>query len=190
MFIMASSKNKEIEVRFLGIDAKKLKKKLLELGAKDHGSELLTATIFYDKKLTWREKNRFIRVREGKKNTITFKDFKNSSPTGTKEIETEVSDAKKIKIILEHIGLQLSRVQEKKRHKYTLGNMVFDFDSWPKIPTFLEIEAPSEAGLKKAVKLLGLSWKKAVSGNVGHMIEEKYHIPVPHLSFYTFKKIK
>ena len=38
----------------------------------------------------------------------------------------------------------------------------FDFDTYPHIPTFLEIEAPSKEKIKKYVKLFGYSMKEAL----------------------------
>ena len=57
--------NREIEVRFLEIDKAALIARLKELGAHDHGEELLEEIIFYDKDLKWRDvENKRVRLRK------------------------------------------------------------------------------------------------------------------------------
>ena len=53
--------NKEIEVRFLEINKNELAEKLIKLGAKDKGENILNETIFYDSDLSWLEEKRFAR---------------------------------------------------------------------------------------------------------------------------------
>ena len=47
----------------------------------------------------------------------------------------------------------------KKRISYVLGDIRFEIDTYEGIPTFLEIEAPSEEILEEMVLKLGFSMK-------------------------------
>src|SRR3989344_5617999 len=51
--------------------------------------------------------------------------------------------------------------QETKREKWTMGNSEITIDTWPWIPTFLEIESPTEEEVKSIAKKLGFDWKDA-----------------------------
>ena len=91
---------------------------------------------------------------------------------------------------MEAIGLSPYRIQEKKRHRFTFRDVIFEFDTWPKVPTFLEIEGGSLDKLKEGALLLGLNPKDWYSGPVGKILEEKYNIPLTKLTHFTFKKIE
>lgn len=133
-----NSKHIEIEAHFIDIDVSAVKKKLLELGAKDLGEDYLRETIFYDKELSWMKENKFIRLRTTKKGTmLSFKHFQYEDDNGSpemkpevKEIETVVSNAENAKLILELTGLTAYREQEKRRHSFTYKNVVIDIDQW------------------------------------------------------------
>lgn len=47
-----------------------------------------------------------------------------------------------------------------------LGGVTYDFDTWPDLPTFLEIEGSSEAAVKEAVAGLGLDYDQARFGSI------------------------
>lgn len=184
--------NREIEVRFLEINYKDLIKKLHELGAQDFDEDFLREIIFYDRDLKWMyEVKKFVRLRQTKKGVfMTFKHNEEHTATGTKEIEIEVSNINKAKEFLEEIGLVAFREQEKKRHTFKLGEVTIDIDTWPSIPTYVELEGPSEQSLKEAAANLGFDWKNVCLKVARFIIEEKYGIPVSKLRFFTFDKIE
>ncbi len=188
----AENKNREIEVRFLEINYPELLKKLHEKGAQDFGEDFLREIIFYDKDLTWMyDVKKFVRIRQTKKSILlSFKHHQEDSAVGTKEIEIEVSDVEKTKELLQEVGLIAFREQEKKRHTFKLGEVIVDIDTWPSIPTYVELEGPSEESLKKAAEVLGFDWKDVVFKTARFIIEERYNIPVSKLHFFTFKKIE
>ncbi|OGZ65980.1 MAG: hypothetical protein A3C50_03080 [Candidatus Staskawiczbacteria bacterium RIFCSPHIGHO2_02_FULL_43_16] len=112
------------------------------------------------------------------------------SKDNNREIEIEVSDLQKAKDFLEELGLVAFRQQEKKRHTFKLGEVIVDIDTWPSIPTYVELEGPNEESLKEAAVKLGLDWKNVVFKSARFIIEEKYGIPVSSLHFFTFSKIE
>ncbi len=179
----------EIECRFLEINKEELIKKLLVLGAQDHGETMLDETIFYDPELTWRDEQRLLRLRKvGDKTILAYKEHKNWTVDGTYEIEFEVPDFEKAKLLFEKIGLTPFRHQQKKRHTFELGEVTFDIDTWPRIPAFVELEGKSEEELKKAAELVGLDWKNVNVHDARWVIENVYNIPVGTLRWFTFDR--
>ncbi|MFJ9888528.1 hypothetical protein ACIQRW_22030 [Streptomyces sp. NPDC091287] len=62
---------------------------------------------------------------------------------GTTEIETEVSDPHAMAEILRTIGLRVVRYQENYREEWRLGEVAFDFDTWPR--ALAEVPGPLPA---------------------------------------------
>lgn len=187
----------EVEVRFLEVDVNGLKKRLFKLEAEDHGEDFLEEIIFYDRELKWQEYARkLVRVRKTKKGIfVTYKHQAVDSATGTEEIEFEVKDMRSfateaVTKFLERVGLVAYRKQEKKRHTFKLDDVTIDIDTWPKVPTYVELEGPSEESLKKVAKLLKLDWSKAVFENPRALIKKYYKIPVETLKYFTFDRIE
>jgi adenylate cyclase class 2 len=188
---MAEELNREIEMRFLEIDQARLKKKLAELKAEDHGESLMEEIIFYDKDLKWQSIGKFVRLRKNDKGIfLTYKNHEVNTVDGTEEIEFEVSDMGKAETFLSRIGLVAYRHQQKKRHSFLLDGVIFDIDTWPKIPTYVELEGPSEDALKSAAARVGFDWKDAVFENARIVIEERYHIPVGSMKWFTFDRFE
>ena len=57
---------------------------------------------------------------------------------------------------MKELGYEETAYQENKRISYVLDDIELDIDSWPLIPTYLEIEGKSEESVKKYIELLGL----------------------------------
>ncbi len=183
--------NTEIEVRFLEINKGELIAKLKGLGAEDHGEELLEEIIFDDANLGWLKANEFVRLRQSNNGIfLTYKNHKAATATGTEEIEFKVGDMQKAQDFLERLGLIAYRRQQKYRHSLQLGEVVFDIDTWPKIPTYVELEGPSEQALKDAAQKVNLDWKNVVFENARIVIEQKYHIPVGTMKWFTFDRFE
>jgi adenylate cyclase, class 2 len=183
--------NREIEARFLEINKDDLVKKLRALGANDLGEILLREIIFYDRALAWRKDGQFIRLREaGGKVTLAYKHHKHRTVDGTTEIELTVNDAEKAEAFLEIAGFVAYRHQEKRRHTFQLGDITIDIDTWPRVPTYVELEGSSEEVLKELAKKLDLDWNGAAFGAAGTIIENRYHIPVHDMRWFTFDKFE
>ncbi len=181
----------EIECRFLEIDKEALIKKLRELGAEDKGETLLEEVIIYDAEAEWRKENRFLRLRKtGDKTELSYKEHQAHAVDGAYEIDFEVGDFKKAELLLEKIGLKAYRHQQKYRHTFILEGVSFDIDTWPKIPTYVELEGDSEDVLKKAAEAVGLNWSDAEFHNASWVIENKYNIPVRSMKWFTFDKFE
>src|SRR3990167_11192548 len=166
--------NKEIEVRFLEINKNELAEKLIKLGAKDKGENILNETIFYDSDLSWLEEKRFVRLRTiGNVTTLTYKENRGQTIDSAHEVESIVDNPEKMTKLLENVGLIAYRRQEKKRHSFLLGDTAIDIDTWPNIPTYVELEGKSEDAIKEAATKLGFDWAKAEFGLAHDVIEGK-----------------
>ncbi|MEU3945570.1 class IV adenylate cyclase [Streptomyces sp. NPDC029526] len=163
----------EYEAKFLAVDAAGLQAKLTALGAVQAlPRTLLTRKIFENDALdggTW------LRLRnEGNRSTITLKQVTDATTIdGTKEIETEVTDLHAMADILRRVGLTEVRFQENYREEWRLGEVAFDFDTWPDLPTFLEIEGPDEASVRQAAALLDLDYSEARFGSVDEIYKSE-----------------
>ncbi|MBP9760368.1 MAG: class IV adenylate cyclase [Candidatus Pacebacteria bacterium] len=183
--------HQEIEVRFLEIDKDALIARLHELGAVDEGEKMLEEVICYDKALTWQKnKKQFARVRKyGDEVRLTYKE-QSDTVDGTEEVELIVSDFDTSVTLLERLGYPAYRHQQKLRHTFVLDGVTVDIDTWPRIPTYVELEGESEQALKDAAHKLGLEWVDAVTDNPRKVIEERYGIPVGTMKWFTFERFE
>jgi len=167
----------EIEAKFLDIDVSALRRKLKAAGA----------TLIYPERMMRRynfdypdsrlfEIGGWVRLRdEGDKVTFSYKQLNDRSLHGTKEVETTVGDIEKAAELLTAIGLEKKNYQETKREKWQLGDCEITIDTWPWIPTFAELEAPTEAELKQLAETLDLEWSRALHGSVETAYQARYN---------------
>ncbi|KPM53241.1 adenylyl cyclase [Frankia sp. CcI49] len=163
----------EYEAKFLDVDVADLQAKLAGLGAvQAFGRTLLTRKIFEGGTL---DDSAWIRLRdEGSRITLTLKQVTDATTIdGTTEIETEVTDLAATAEILRRLGVREVGYQENYREEWRLGEVVFDFDTWPGLPTFLEIEGPDEASVRQAAKLLTLDYAEARFGSVNGIYQSE-----------------
>jgi adenylate cyclase class IV len=76
------------------------------------------------------------------------------------EVETLVGNFDDFSKMLEMQGMTAIRKKEKYRASYTLGDTVFDFDTYNGIPTILEIEGQSGDKIYDWIKTLLLHEKE------------------------------
>ncbi|MAG59295.1 hypothetical protein CMO96_00695 [Candidatus Woesebacteria bacterium] len=182
--------DREIEVRFLDVNVNIFLKKLKSFQATDLGEALLKEIIFYDMDKTWGDQGKFVRLRKIKKESVlSFKHHQNDVITGTKEIEFKVDNFERAKSFLKNIGLVAVREQEKKRHSFILEGVMIDLDTWPSIPTYIELEGKSRRKIKSVARILGLNWNQAVYENAKIVIEKYYKVPVSSFRYFTFSRI-
>jgi adenylate cyclase class 2 len=184
----SSQKNSiEIEARWINQNPAALVKKLEAIGAKKEGSYFFQEWVFAHPE--WRKDNRRLRVRsDGTKTWLTYKANATWAVDSTEEVEVAVSSAPDMAAMIGKIGIPLLRRQEKKRDTWTLGDIVFDLDYWPKIPMVLEIEGPSEQKVREGARLLGLDWNDAVFEDQLWVHKKYYDIDLFGISEYCFPK--
>lgn len=79
------------------------------------------------------------------------------------ETEVKVEDFEEMNELLESLGFQHKNYFEKERIQFEYLNCEIDIDSWPLIPTYMEIEGNSEEEIKKVLEKLGLNLSDAIS---------------------------
>ena len=177
----------EYEIRVLEIDVDDVKKKLNELGAK-LVFDVLQKRYVYDFNPVL--SNKWIRLRtNGKETTLTIKDVSEDKVDGTKELEIVVDDFDTTNEILGELGYKPRGVQENKRIRYDLNGVEVDIDTWPGIPTYLEIEGKSEKEVFDTLESLGFSKDEATALNTQDIYEKIYNydkVKVNYLSFDNF----
>ncbi|MFA6353948.1 MAG: class IV adenylate cyclase [Candidatus Paceibacterota bacterium] len=184
---------KEIETRFLEIKKDELVKQLISLGAIDKGEEKLEEIIFHAADGSWIGKRKYVRLRKTKdKIKLTYKENKEQTVDSAKEIELEISDLDQCSKFLEKVGLKAMRKLEKYRHTFELGDVTIDIDTWPKIPTYVEIEGPSVESLKNFCNKIGFDWEKRFDGDAREVFRHYgYDLDkVDIITFSEFKEIK
>ena len=170
----------EIEVKFLNTDHDEVRAKLTALGAVcEQPMRLMRRVLIEPAHFKEEGRDAFIRIRdEGHRVTLTFKEFKSQSLTGAEEHEVTVSDFDATVAIFTEVGLPHRTFQESKRETWQYGDIEVVLDEWPWLNPYIEIEGPTEEGVKKAAADLGFSWDDAVFGSV----DSAYKIQYPDLA--------
>ncbi len=154
----------EYEVRVLNINPEGVIKKLEELGASFQWDRIQRRYV-YD--FIPKIEGKWIRLRtNGKKTTLTIKNLVSSLIDGTQELEIEVDDFEKCHLILKELGYEARSYQENRRCQYLLDGVEIDIDSWPLIPTYLEIEGPSERVVYQTLERMGFDKGDVVTKDV------------------------
>ena len=166
----------EIEAKFPDIDPTKFRAKLKKIGAMQKSPEVFMKRKTFDFQSGSLEKvSGWVRLRdEGNKITLSYKQVNDRGLHGTKEVTVNVSDFGTACQFLENIGLITKSYQETKRETWSYNNVEITIDTWPWIPTFVELEGPSEASVRKVATALELDWKTALHGSVEPVYQMHY----------------
>lgn len=173
----------EYELRVLEVNKEEIIKKLEELGATKKG-------IFEQKRYVYdlrpAEKDKWIRLRtNGTVTTLTYKDIVSNTVDGTKELEIEVESFEKTNEFLEKIGFKNRNYQENERIQYILNGVEIDIDTWPMIPTYMEIEGKSKEDVINMKKNLNIDETKVTTLNCSDIYKKIYKIDIS-----TIKELK
>lgn len=158
----------ELEAKFLDIDKDALRDVLKSNHAILVHEERLMRRKNFDYSDSRLEKiGGWVRVRdEGEKITLAYKQLVDRTLEGTKEIEVEVMNFDKTCDLLTAIGLVNKSYQETKRERWDFNGVEVTIDTWPWIPTFVELEGENEEAIKNTAAALNLDWSKALHGSV------------------------
>lgn len=176
--------NTEYEVRVLEINKEDLISKLESLGATFKGD-------WYQKRYVYnvvpKKDSQWLRLRtNGEFTTLTYKNVEKTTVDGTKEIEIKVEDFEKTNELLEHAGIKSKGYQENKRIQYVLNNVEIDIDTWPLIPTYVEIEGKNEKSVMDMIELLKLDKDKMTALDVQSVYQEIYNIDITEMEILKF----
>lgn len=174
----------EYEVRMLDIEFENMIKKVEDFGAIKVGNYHQRRYV-YD--FIPAQKGRWIRLRSnGNETTLTIKEVKSSKIDGTKELEIIVSDFEDTNEILQKLGYNPRTFQENFRIEYKLKGVNFDFDKWPMIPPYLEIEGESQQAVLTAMKELNISVESITTMDVDAVYRNKYGIDLDSIQILQF----
>jgi adenylate cyclase class 2 len=177
----------EFETQILDIDVDGIVGKLRKLGAKEEDEYLQKRWIFDIEPTEVESTGKWIRLRQAgdKKPTLTLKEKSGSGIDQTKETKIEIDDFDSMTKILKQLDFKDQYFQESKRHLFLYKGIRFTLDTWPMIPTYLEIESDSKEKVEEGLRLLGLTGK-----DVGHIgmkaIYKKYGIDLHSIKELTF----
>jgi adenylate cyclase, class 2 len=178
----------EYETQIVDFDKEQVIKKLRELGAKEEPEILQKRWVFDIKCSSGKDVGlgEWIRLREVRgKSVLTYKNKRGRGIDETEEVEVEVSDFEKTAQILSKLTHFAGKYyQENKRHKFILNEIEFTIDTWPKIPTILEIEAQNEEKVNEGLKILNLTGK-----DLGHVGLPKIY-DMHKLNIHAYKELR
>ncbi len=176
----------EYEARVLEINKEELENKLNSLGATKIADFNYKRKVYDFNPAT---NNKWIRLRtNGEKTTLTIKEIKSQEIDGTEESEIEVSDFEEADIILNKLGYKSHQYQENKRTRYILDGVEIDIDTWPYIPTYVEIEGKSVDEVTEMIDKLGLTDYEITSIDVQGVFNKYYNIDIKQMPELTFGK--
>lgn len=176
--------NIEYEVRILEINSDELINRLERIGAKFIGK--------YDQKryvynTIPKKEGKWLRLRtNGEETTLTYKSVEKNSIDGTKELEIKVEDFEKTNELLELVGIKSKGYQENRRIRYLLDDVEVDIDTWPLIPTYVEIEGKDEDSVNNVIEKLELQNNKVTALDVQSVYEKIYNIDISKISTLKF----
>ena len=76
--------------------------------------------------------------------------------------------------------------QENNRIRYILDDVELDIDSWPMIPTYLEIEGKDEKSVLDMIEKLGLNKEKITALDVQSIYKDIYGIDISNMKELKF----
>ncbi len=175
----------EYEVRVLEIDQTEMIEKLESLGASRIFSTLQKRYVYDFHPV---QDSKWIRLRtNGQKTTLTIKDIQKKTIDGTKELEIVVDDFEKTNQILLELGYTPKGFQENRRIQYNLDGVEIDLDTWPMLPTYMEIEGKDEKEVYQAMEKLEISKEEITTLDV-EGIYEFYGHPKEEITDLRFER--
>lgn len=170
----------ELEAKFINIDKKDLRKRLRENGATLVRPELKMKKTIFDL-----ARNVFARVRdEGDHITVTYKNVSDASRIdGTHEVNLIVDDYDRAVAFITALGIKPKAQQETYRESWTLDGAEIDIDTWPWLPTFVEIEGTSVDNVRNVAEKLGFDFADAHFGSVDEIYKVYYNVSNDDINF-------
>lgn len=179
----------EIEAQFLDINKDEMREKLASIGAECKKPEVLMRRVVFD---TGPDSYARVRDEGAGKIVMTYKNvLDDNSILGTKEVNVTVDDYENGILFLKSCGLRAKAEQESYREKWVMNlgdeEVEICIDTWPWIPTFMEIEGPSEKSVWDAAAKLGLDKTTAKFGSVGTTYQHYFGIEPDVINLHTPK---
>lgn len=168
----------EVETKILNVDEGKIISKLAELGARKVLDTKLSVNWFWPKGSKEGQTGWYLRIRtySNGESEVTWKG--KSEVLGAsrkhKEINFLISEPKKLTDLFVELGLEKYAYQEKYRKSWVKEDWRFDFDQYPEMPAYLEIEGRDEEHIQRAIVLLDLQGNKTSAEGERVLIQKEY----------------
>lgn len=154
----------EVEARYLNCNVDCIIRQLKNHNAKFVGDWVQIRNCYDFNPI---KQNSWIRLRtNGKETTLTIKEIRDKSISGTKECEIVVSDFSATNEILNKLGYKARSIQENRRIRYVLDDVEIDIDFWPLIPAYVEFEAENEQAIHNVCTKLNIDAGQLVTEDV------------------------
>ncbi|MBP6931665.1 MAG: CYTH domain-containing protein [Candidatus Pacebacteria bacterium] len=177
----------EIETKVLEVDGKILREKLEAFGAEQIQEVGLVVDWFSFANVSKDDNPWFLRIRSYSTGKVEVTWKAKSDLIGVarkhKEINVIVDSHEKMQDMFIELGLVSYAHQEKNRVSWTLDNVQFDFDTYPRMPSYLEIEAGSVDEINKMITMLGLESHETWNDGERTLIENKYKLNWSEMRF-------
>lgn len=156
---------KEIEVRLLNIDKQSWVDKLISNGFEFIG-EYNQKRYIYD--FNPINPNKWIRLRtNGEESTLTIKEIIDvNKADGVNEWEVKVNDFNEMASMMHELGFNYRNYQENVRMIFRKPGVEIVIDSWPLIPTYIEIETETNDLIESTLKELNIDEKDTTTLDV------------------------
>lgn len=160
----------EFEARFLSVDVDAITARLRGRGATcTMPRTLMRRVVLKNQEIS--DRGGWLRLREqGAKTLLTYKQVNDTNGASgidsILEAEAEVADFHATQHLLEAMGFTTLHYQENYREEWQLDDVTYDLDTWPDLPTYLEVEGPDEAAVRAAAAMLDLDYTTATFGSV------------------------
>src|SRR5690606_26146508 len=165
-----------------------------ELGATKQFKRRFKRTVFDYPDWRLDDDRSWLRLRdEGDRVTLSFKQrlgvnaANGLDDSGMKEVEVVVSSYSATAELLRSIGMIEKFYEENDRELYFLDGVEVSIDTWPLIPTYVEIEGTGLDEIEKAARKLGFDIKKKVICSTTQ-VYDYYGIEEKTYSVLTFNK--
>ena len=171
----------EVEVKILDVDPAAIKAGMAMIGAEKISEERLKADWYIPAEwvMSADEMPWYVRIRTsspGGQVEITWKN-KHVHQDGARvheEINLCADDALKADQFLRAVGMISRAHQEKDRLTWTLEDWIFCLDTYPGMPSWLEIEGRDGTHIREAVSMLGLEEYESTFDGERVVISTKY----------------
>lgn len=174
----------EYEIRVLEVDKEEMIKRIEQLGATKVG-EYHQRRYVYD--FNPAQEGKWIRLRtNGYETTLAIKDIEKNTIDGTKEIEFKVDNFDEANLFLNQLGYFAKGYQENNRIQYRLNDVEIDIDSWPMIPSYMEIEGPNAESVNEVLEKLDVAKDKITALNCKDIYKNIYNIDISKIKRLVF----
>lgn len=169
----------EIEATFINIDKEKLRERIRAAGGEVKLEETKMRRVVFNT-----GPHSFARVRdEGDKITMTYKCHDSFDLGGAKEICLTVDNYDEAIKFVKALGVSPKAEQETLREEWLLDGVEIDIDTWPWIPTFVEIEGPTNEKVIQVSEKLGFKMADAIYGSVDEVYKKYYDVTSDDINF-------